>query len=113
MSLSRGRTRDSSWQWLVIGVVLGLGCSGVFCLALYALNYVRFGVPGQNEAAVPTVLVFTVTPNVQASPLAANTTTTAPVPVLTTPTANANAGQAPTATACLIQPTDTNATTGG
>ncbi len=110
MSLSRGRTRDSSWQWLVIGVVLGLGCSGVLCLALYALNYLRFGVPGQTDAAAPTVLVVTVTAsNITTSP-PANTATAVPVQVLTTPTANANAGQAPTATGFFIQPTDPNAT---
>ncbi|MEP7286812.1 MAG: SUMF1/EgtB/PvdO family nonheme iron enzyme [Chloroflexota bacterium] len=66
MSSLRGRTRDSSWQWLVIGLVLGLGCSGVACLGLYALNYVRINIPGQDNPAIvaagPTVLVVTSTP---------------------------------------------------
>jgi hypothetical protein len=25
----RGRTSDSRWQWLFVGVVLGFGCAGV------------------------------------------------------------------------------------
>ena len=67
MSSLRGRTRDSSWQWLLIGLVLGLGCSGVMCLALYAVNYLRIGPPTTPEvAAGPTVLVVTTTPLLQA-----------------------------------------------
>src|SRR5258706_15740254 len=62
MASLRGRTRDSSWQWLVIGVILGLGCSGVLCLGLYLSNVIRFGVPGQADiAAAPTVIVITET----------------------------------------------------
>jgi len=65
MGSLRGRTRDSGWQWLIIGMILGLGCSGVFCLGLYALNLVRFNIPGtgQEFAGAPTVpaSVFVVT----------------------------------------------------
>jgi formylglycine-generating enzyme required for sulfatase activity len=65
MSSLRGRTRDSSWQWLVIGLVLGLGCSSVFCLAGYATNYIRITLPGQaldtGGGAVPTVIIQVVT----------------------------------------------------
>src|SRR5450432_1207837 len=107
MSLSRGRTRDSSWQWLVIGVVLGLGCSGVMCLALYALNYVRFGVPGQSEvAAAPTIIVVTST----AQAAVVVPATAAPTQILSTPAGTSNASQAPTATVFSVQPTDSNAT---
>src|SRR5581483_589826 len=66
MSSLRGRTRDSSWQWLIIGLVLGLGCSGVFCLAGYATNYIAFHLPGQPNpdqlAAGPTIVIVTTTP---------------------------------------------------
>ncbi len=64
MGSLRGRTRDSSWQWLVIGIVLGLGCSSVFCLAGYATNYIRFNLPGlqgDNGGVVVQPTVFIVT----------------------------------------------------
>jgi len=95
MGQLRGRTRDGSWQWLVIGVVLGLGCSGVVCLGLYALNYVRITVPGQTDASAPTiqaVLVVTAT----ALPATATSHAEAPTQVLTTTVPNASTGLAPT-----------------
>src|SRR5579859_7618056 len=107
MGQLRGRTRDSSWQWLVIGVVLGLGCSGVVCLGLYALNYVRIAIPGQADASVPTVqavLVVTAT----GSPVTVTSTIQAPTQVLTTTVPGANPGLAPTT--FNPQPTDSNAT---
>jgi formylglycine-generating enzyme required for sulfatase activity len=64
MGSLRGRTRDSSWQWLVIGVILGLGCSSVFCLAGYATNIIRFTLPGQPDTVaggVPTIIIVTPT----------------------------------------------------
>ena len=57
MSSLRGRTRESSWQWLVIGLVLGLGCSGVACLGSYALRIIQVNVPGSlvAENTTPTI----------------------------------------------------------
>src|SRR5438876_3975762 len=99
MSSLRGRTRDSSWQWLLIGIVLGLGCSGVMCLALYALNYLRIGPPTTPDTAAlgPTVLVVT-TP-----PLPATATRPAtPSPAPTTPGPSAHT--APPATVVHLVP---------
>jgi len=55
----RGRTRDSSWQWLMIGIILGLGCASVFCLAAYASNLLVLNIPGQVAFApnqTPTIV---------------------------------------------------------
>ncbi len=54
-SALRGRTRDSSWQWLMIGIVLGLGCASVFCLAAYAANLLAINIPGQGVAFAPNI----------------------------------------------------------
>lgn len=40
----RRRTRDSSWQWMVIGLVLGLGLALVACVGLYAFDAISFPV---------------------------------------------------------------------
>ena len=34
----RRRTRDSGWQWLLMGVILGLGVALVLCVGGYALG---------------------------------------------------------------------------
>lgn len=39
----RRRTRDSSWQWLMIGMALGVGCSLVVCLAGYVIGLIGLG----------------------------------------------------------------------
>ena len=61
MSTLRSRTRDGSWQWLVIGVVLGVAFSAVVCLGSYAAGLVSFNVgssaPVEEILAEPTVLV--------------------------------------------------------
>ncbi len=97
MSSLRGRTRDSSWQWLVIGLVLGLGCSGVACLGSYALGVIRVNIPG-SVADVPTptvgpsntavVMVVTATP--------ASTNTAAPATNTSAPITAAVVTQTPT-----------------
>src|SRR5579859_797236 len=102
MGQLRGRTRDSSWQWLVIGVVLGLGCSGVTCLGLYALNYVRVTLPGQADASAPTVQSVLV---VTATSGPTTPTSQPPAQVLTTTIPGTEGGP----TAFFQQPTDANA----
>lgn len=61
MSSLRRQTRDSSWQWLSIGVVLGLGCAAVACLAGYAAGVITInfsnGEPAAESLVQPTVLV--------------------------------------------------------
>src|SRR5688572_18642674 len=77
MSSLRRRTHDSSWQWLAIGVVLGLGCSGVLCLGMYLLNIVRFGVPGEADlASAPTVVLVVTSTDEPATPTLEPTPTT-------------------------------------
>src|SRR5256885_7578005 len=75
--LRGGRTRDSSWQWLIIGLVLGMGCASVFCLAGYATRYIVFNLPGQPVAQVdggPTAFVI-----ITATPPPATATTAATI----------------------------------
>ncbi len=91
MGSLRGRTRDSSWQWLFIGLVLGIGCSGLACLAGYAFNLIAFNLTGQasgiaaNANTTPTIvtLIITATPQpggVQSTPQVVVVTATNAVP---------------------------------
>ncbi|MFC1960971.1 hypothetical protein ACFLYO_09700, partial [Chloroflexota bacterium] len=61
MTNLRRRTRDSGWQWLMIGVLLGVGFSAVLCLGSYAAGLISFNVsaptPEAQALAQPTVLV--------------------------------------------------------
>ncbi len=61
MSTFRRQTRDATWQWLIIGVVLGLGCAAVACLASYAAGVITInisaGTPVAENLAGATVLV--------------------------------------------------------
>jgi formylglycine-generating enzyme required for sulfatase activity len=111
MSSLRGRTRDSSWQWLMIGVVLGLGCSGVACLGLYLLNFVRVTLPGQDPgiAAGPTVVVVVTATQDTSAPTFTPTTAVPPTATQGTAVA-ANTGNATiTPTTFSIQPTEPGA----
>jgi formylglycine-generating enzyme required for sulfatase activity len=95
MGSLRGRTRDSSWQWLLIGIILGMGCSSVLCLAAYAANLIVFNL-GQSVASniTPTpvtqqVRVVTATPErvtaVSPTPLPPTPATTQPLGATNTP----------------------------
>ncbi len=53
----RTRTRNGTWQWFVIGLVFGLGCATVGCLAAYVLGAVSFNIPGIAVASLPTPTV--------------------------------------------------------
>ncbi|WP_119072353.1 SUMF1/EgtB/PvdO family nonheme iron enzyme [Aggregatilinea lenta] len=46
----RRRTGDSSWQWLVMGVILGLGAALVVCVGGYALGALTFPVLDADTA---------------------------------------------------------------
>ncbi len=46
----RRRTRDSGWQWLLMGVTLGLGIALVVCVGGYALGALTFPVLEDNTS---------------------------------------------------------------
>src|SRR5215467_356034 len=100
MSSLRGRTRDSSWQWLIIGLFLGLGCSGVVCLGVYATGSIIINLPGSSQAAlgptIVTVVVTTTPPPVTPTALS----TTAPT---AQPTTGGAPPSAPTSTQFILQ----------
>lgn len=52
----RRRTRDSSWQWLFMGTILGLGFALVICVGGYALGAITFP-PLENETSTPNVQI--------------------------------------------------------
>lgn len=54
----RRRTRDASWQWLMMGLILGIGFAAVVCVGGYALGGITF----------PLLEEDTSTPNVQIAP---------------------------------------------
>ncbi|MBI5958352.1 MAG: SUMF1/EgtB/PvdO family nonheme iron enzyme [Chloroflexi bacterium] len=54
----RRRTRDSSWQWLLMGLILGVGFAAVICVGGYALGGITFPMLEDNTS----------TPNVQIAP---------------------------------------------
>jgi formylglycine-generating enzyme required for sulfatase activity len=57
----RKRQRDNSWQWALVGMLLGMGCCGMISVGLLATNIVSFG--GQTVAAAitPTAIIVTAT----------------------------------------------------
>jgi formylglycine-generating enzyme required for sulfatase activity len=52
----RRRTRDSSWQWLLMGVILGTGFALVICVGGYALGVITFPVL-EEKTSTPEVQV--------------------------------------------------------
>ncbi len=52
----RRRTSDSGWQWLMIGLTLGLGFALVVCVGAYALGAVSFPVL-EGSTSTPSVLI--------------------------------------------------------
>ena len=97
MGSLRGRTRDSSWQWLMIGAILGLGCASVLCLAAYAANLISINLPGQPVAGAlttPTIVVVTAT-----------TAPATPLPATLIPPTDLPAAQPTQAGSVLVQPT--------
>jgi formylglycine-generating enzyme required for sulfatase activity len=52
----RRRTSDSGWQWLMIGVTLGLGFALVVCVGAYALGAVSFPV-FEGNTSTPSVRI--------------------------------------------------------
>ena len=59
-----GRRGGSAWQWIIIGVILGLACSATVGLAGIATGFLALdveGLPGQ-PTSTPVVVVITATP---------------------------------------------------
>lgn len=52
----RRRTRDAGWQWLMIGLMLGLGFALVICVGGYALGAIAFP-PLEGDTATPSVRI--------------------------------------------------------
>lgn len=52
----RRRPRDASWQWLLVGTVLGLGFALVVCVGGYAVGAITFPVL-EEETATPSVQI--------------------------------------------------------
>lgn len=52
----RRRTRDSGWQWLLMGMILGLGFALVLCVGAYALGALTFPVL-EEDTATPVVQI--------------------------------------------------------
>lgn len=46
----RRRTRDAGWQWLLIGLVLGVGFSAVLCMGAYAIGALSFPILEEGTA---------------------------------------------------------------
>ena len=86
------RSGSAAWQWILIGVIIGFGCSAIVLLAGLASG--AFTVGGQPVANLPTQTPFIIT------------ATSAPVTATATATQGATAEvaldiQAPTATPTL------------
>ncbi|GAB4551795.1 MAG: hypothetical protein OHK0023_19120 [Anaerolineae bacterium] len=100
----RRQTRDSGWQWLLIGLVLGLGCASVFCLAGYAAGLIVFNVPGQAP-----LVAANLTPTIIERIITATPEPATPTPP-TSPTAQVSTGQSggqPSMTPFTILPSPT------
>jgi sulfatase modifying factor 1 len=52
----RRRTRDSGWQWLLVGVILGMGFATVVCVGGYAFGVITFSVL-ESDTETPDVQV--------------------------------------------------------
>lgn len=52
----RRRTRDAGWQWLMIGLMLGLGFALVVCVGGYALGAISFP-PLEGSTSTPSVRI--------------------------------------------------------
>lgn len=53
----RRRSRDTGWQWLMIGMALGVGCSMVVCLTSYVAGFIEAGTVFTDATEAPAVAV--------------------------------------------------------
>lgn len=94
------RSGSAAWQWVVIGMILGFGCSVVIVLGLLTFGVISLG--GVAAASTPQITVITATPPpATPTPLVTNTPELA---------ATADGGQSvivASPTPILVQPTQT------
>lgn len=76
----RRSSRDSGFQWLIIGIILGMGCAFSFGLALYVFEVIEVTL---DKEATPTPQVVFVTPENGTTPPPAEST---PTPTIETTT---------------------------
>lgn len=103
------RNRDSSWQWMMIGIFLGMGCSLVMVLSANLFGVIEFvGLDGEPteevivQATNPVATQPTITADVEITgqtpvPTTASTDAVAPPPSFT-PDPNGSVGSTPTLT---------------
>src|SRR5690349_2931192 len=90
-SLGR-RSNSAAWQWVVLGLIFGFGCSAVLVLGAIAGGVLSIGGQGIAFGGTATPIIITATP----LPI---TPTTPPTEVIVTPTEEAEVRiEAPTAT---------------
>jgi formylglycine-generating enzyme required for sulfatase activity len=51
------RSRDGSWQWMIIGIFLGMGCSLVMVLSANLFGFIEFSTATQQTEETPGVVV--------------------------------------------------------
>jgi formylglycine-generating enzyme required for sulfatase activity len=104
----RRRTRDAGWQWLLMGVIMGLGVALVMCVGAYALGALTFPIL-EDKTATPVVQIAPNQTEVALLALAAQQTLDAAQQMLPTNTPETQAvepsGAQPTAE--FISPTPT------
>jgi len=104
----RRRTRDAGWQWLLMGVILGLGVALVLCVGAYALGALSFPIL-DDDTATPVVQIEPNQTEVALQASAAQQTQEAAQPIPPTNTSDAQAVEQPGAapTTEFIAPTPT------
>lgn len=81
LGAKRRSSRDSGFQWLMIGIILGMGCAFSFGLALYVFEVIEVTI---DKEPTPTAQVVFVTPSTGTTPAPAAEDTT-PTPTSETP----------------------------
>jgi formylglycine-generating enzyme len=100
-TLGGRRSSGGAWQWVLIGVIVGFGCSAVIGLGALATGFLNLNIDGLPGAPSPTAVVMIIT----ATP-APVTPTDIPTEVIITPTqAEQVQAQAPTPTTLPPTPT--------
>ncbi|MBN1678703.1 MAG: SUMF1/EgtB/PvdO family nonheme iron enzyme [Anaerolineae bacterium] len=103
----RRRTRDSSWQWLIVGVILGMGFTTVVCVGGYALGAITFPAL-ESDTATPIVQVE---PNQTESANQAAPTGKTPAAAEVAPDSTQPTGAAPETESAAAEQTAINAAT--
>lgn len=113
MRLGGKRRRDGGFQWLIIGIVLGMGCAFSFGLALYVFEVIEISGSDEQPTDIPEVRIITPTSDVTAETGTTLETTPDASTVDTTATEDTGNSQTsiPTESTPLPQSAETVATT--